>query len=131
MVGAGPGRAGLLTRFFGRFFAAGWPVRLVACVSVASASTASSLRQAAHLNSYCSAWQLMHPIGVGALRLLRWAWPNGLDFARLFQATLRIIYSYLSGLPREEAPTLDIPLHTVGDLQIGPSVWASQSRLCL
>jgi hypothetical protein len=29
------------------------------------------------------------------------------------QATLRVIYSYLSGLPREEAPTLDIPLHTV------------------
>ena len=73
----------------------------------------------------------MHAIGVGALRLLRWAWPNGLDFARLSQATLRIIYSYLSGLPREEAPTLDIPLHTVGDLQIGPSDWVSQSRLCL
>ena len=29
------------------------------------------------------------------------------------QATLRIVYAYLTGQPRSEAPKIEIPLHTV------------------
>ena len=29
------------------------------------------------------------------------------------QATLRMVYAYLTGRPRMDAPKLDIPLHTV------------------
>jgi broad specificity phosphatase PhoE len=48
------------------------------------------------------------------------------------QATLRVMYAYLKGIPRTEAPGLEIPLHTVIRIEydgFGLGVSASEERI--
>ena len=42
------------------------------------------------------------------------------------QAALRVLYAYVAGRPIEEAPFLEIPLHTV--IEVDPTAYGPEER---